>query len=267
MCVWPLMLSRARAACAAPVEVKKGGKQMEKTNREYMAEPARVERTLQRFTKMTLHELKAVQQKKRNYAEWCMDGAIAIENLDREKAETMSYMDIICFLHNIWGDDRYAGIRNGDGTAYPSDLCQDFTYKMLARLLLDVQMKSVPIRLFMELPLKAFYGYLERISRDALLSREYRMACDEYVKLKDLSTVELAGVYEATIKDVLRLCNNVFCMAWIPTQMELENYSQSIMSAYRLVERLLVKSFRLAFPEQFCMDRIRTRYAQDHKTA
>ena len=127
MCVWPLMLSRARAACAAPVEVKKGGKQMEKTNREYRAEPARVERTLQRFTKMTLHELKAVQQKKRNYAEWCM--------------------------------------------------------------------------------------------------------------------------------------------AWIPTQMELENYSQSIMRAYRLVERLLVRSFRLAFPEQFYMDRIRTRYAQDHKTA
>lgn len=100
---------------------------MEKTNREYMAEPARVERTLQRFTKMTLHELKAVQQKKRNYAEWCM--------------------------------------------------------------------------------------------------------------------------------------------AWIPTQMELENYSQSIMRAYRLVERLFVRSFRLAFPEQFYMDRIRTRYAQDHKTA
>ena len=49
--------------------------------------------------------------------------------------------------------------------------------------------------------------------------------------------------------------------------MELENYSQSIMRAYRLVERLLVRSFRLAFPEQFYMDRIRTRYAQDHKTA
>ncbi len=240
---------------------------MGKTNVEYMSEPARAERTVRRFMELTLHEMKAVQLKNRNYAEWCTDDVISTEKLDREKAETMSYMDIICFLYNISADDRYKGTRTVDCTECPSDVRGDFTYKMLARLLLDAERKSIPIRLFMALPLKAFYDCLERISGEALLYRECQVICCEYTRLRELLSFEMAKADGALIKDVLRLCNSITCMPWVPTQMSSENYRTKIMCAHRLLERLLVKSFKLTFPEQFCIDRVRTRYAQKHKTA
>lgn len=238
---------------------------MEKTNMEYMSEPTRVERTLQRLIKMTLHELKDMQQKNREYLGWCMDAVAVIENLDKEKAETMSYMDIICFLYNSSGDARYESTRSEDGTTCSGSDWQDFTFKMLAKFLLDAQTRNIPIRFFMSLPLKAFYGYLERISQDTFLPRECQAICRQYTELKSLLTTKMVEADEATIADVLTLCERIIDRAWSPTRMSLKSYGQYIVRAHCILGWLLARSFKLAFPQQFCIERIRKEYTGNLK--
>lgn len=226
---------------------------MKKTDYDYMSEPTRVKRVVQGFTEMTLHDFRTMQLKDRRFADFFSSVIIETENLS-EKAEHMKYTDIICLIENMTGNEAYGGDMNGD--PYTGDELQLFHYKSIQNLLLDVFTRCIPIRLFLALPVKAFYKCLWDISGRNILAIEYRSVRKLYTKLGGKERED-----EITIKDVLDQCAAIYRKPWSIPFNSLERYKEDMLYAYNLTGKLLVKSFKEAFPEKFCVEEVRSKYS------
>lgn len=234
---------------------------MEKTNFEYMSEPARVNRAVKGFMQMKLREFRAIQLKNRDFVTLCVRDAIKFEGLDEEKVQEMPYLTLACLFDNMGNDETYGYICSYDNTPYSCKAFKQCVIKIWNTLLLDVYRKSTTVRLFTSLPVNAFYSCMNRFAsgkkpvQDGLL-REYayvRQYCTDLGKTVRVKPVDMD---KATIKDVLQLCNTVLNSPWLPTEMAVQTYQKNLLCAHCILEKVLVKSFKQVFPREFQMDKV-----------
>lgn len=201
------------------------------TNTEYMSDPQRVERVVQRFLALRLGALMNPNTKR--YLDYITDLVFYKEAIDKEKAQDMSYADFACLIHQVGGRQSY------DGETYDSWHEQMVEYRFLAETILDISSCSIPARMFLELPLAAFYAYLYGVSHS-------------YGLVQELNAIKGSQGYspDYTIRDYLTENLNILEKSWVPV-LALEDYAQRVRDAHQNVGRVLVQSFRLAFPDRF----------------
>lgn len=214
---------------------------MIQTNTQYMSDPARAERTIRRFLNITLREMEQVQTQ--NYTKYITDKLVLTEGLSQKKIQNMTYIELACLIHNMGGKPQY------DGYNYDSRARQLTYYQFVASILKDGKQRSISVRLFMALPLKAFYDCLERISCVDDLSKEFadiRSQCryqDGY-----------------TIGDFLEEKLKTLYKTWRPV-IPLSTYEHTIKTALKDIGRLLIDSLYMAFPQQFQAAEICRKYS------
>lgn len=209
------------------------------TNTEYMSDPARAERTVRRFMDITLRELKRMQT--RDYIGYITNKLVLTEGLSLKKLPDMSYAELACLIHHVGGKPQY------DGYSHDSRAQQMAYYRCVADILQDGRRRSIPVRLFMALPMRAFYTCLKRVCKtgsksfDALLS-----LCSH----KD----------GYTIGDFLAEKTRTLSKAWQPI-MPLDAYERIIKDSYRDVGIVLIDCFCMVCPQQLHAEEICNKYA------
>ncbi|MCI8888251.1 MAG: hypothetical protein HFG70_09230 [Hungatella sp.] len=216
---------------------------MMQTNTQYMSDPARAERIVRRFMNLTLREMKQMQT--RDYTNYLTYKLILTEELSPKKLLDISYPELACLIYNMGGNPRY------DGYNHDSQAQQLAYYQCLASILRDGQKRSIPVRLFMALPLHAFYTALDSICGAEHPSLQAYRA---YYNYKD----------SYTVGDLLNEKIRVLNKPWQPI-MPLASYEDVIKNAYRDLGGLLVDSFLTGLLPQLCMEDIRNKYSALHK--
>lgn len=214
---------------------------MTKTNAEYMSDEKRVERTVQKFMKIKLKELRDIHAK---CIDFINEEIMQKEVLSLEKALDMSYIEFACLVDNVGGNHSY------DWSNHNSFSEQQFYYKCITGALLDSK-ATIPVRLFTALPLQAFYDYLIGMSDE-----EGRIRLQ--MELKHIR--ECCQYKEGyTIRDFLAEKIRALNKAWIPIE-PIRIYEHTVRTAHQDIGRLLVNSFHLAFPDSFHVKDIRDKY-------
>lgn len=200
---------------------------MIQTNTAYMSDPARAERTVRRFMKLTLREMKQMQTQ--NYVDYIMDKIAPAEDLSPETLEDMTYIELASLIAQVGGAACY------DGYDYDSWSLQQSCYCYLAYILTDGKRRSITVRLFLALPLKAFYTCLESLFADGRMYEKFN-----YIRAR--------CSYEDgyTIGDFLAEKLKKLSKAWLPI-VPLDSYEDSVRAALGGIGRLLVDSFEAAF--------------------
>lgn len=205
---------------------------MTKTNAEYMSGQERVERTVQRFITTTLKELRDINAKCIDFINEEVENN---ESLSHEKALNMPYIEFACLIDHVGGNHNY------DWSNHNSFSERQFYYKCISGVLLDNK-ATIPVRMFTALPLKAFYEYLISMA-DAegqvhlQMQFKYIRQCCQYRE-------------DYTIKDFLAEKTKALNKVWTPIE-SIRIYEHTIRTAYQDIGRLLVNSFRYAFPDSF----------------
>ena len=212
---------------------------MIQTNTQYMSDPARVERVIRRFMNITLQEMKRMQT--RDYTGYITDKLTLTEGLSPEKLPNMSYVELACLIDSVGGKEQYGSLN------YDSWAQQMTFYQCLAGILSTGNRRSIPVRLFMALPLQAFYAWLNRMcGRGSLTFSALRSRCS------------YRNGY--TIGDFLAEKIDRLNSPWRPV-IPLSAYKTTITGAHKDIGIVLVKSFRMAFPRQFDAAEICSKYA------
>lgn len=218
---------------------------MVQTNTAYMSDPARVERIVQRLMQMPLAEIEKSgcdAKAQHDRVGFVMFELVQRENLADDKIQKMSYAEFACLIDNVAKSSKYYW---KDHSRLSEQLMY---YKCLDGLLLEAARTSIPVRMFMALPLKAFYRHLinaaDREGKDALR--------------KELAYFKGYGE-KCTIQEFLWNRNGVLNKSWMPF-IPFKSYAKEIRIAHRDVGRVLVDSFRMAFPEQFNAERVLQKY-------
>ncbi|MCI8401854.1 MAG: hypothetical protein HFI38_07165 [Lachnospiraceae bacterium] len=212
---------------------------MIQTNTQYMSDPARAERVIRRFMNVTLGEMKQMQT--RNYTGYLTNKLILTEGLSEKKLQNMPYLELACLIASVGGKPWY------DGYDHDSRARQMMYYQCLAGILRDGRRRSIPVRLFMALPLHAFYACLDRICGAGHPSLQ---SVQVYSCYKDSYTV---GDF---VNEKIKLLNQ----AWQPVK-SLTVYEGVIKTAYRDLGILLVDSFHTTFSQQICAADICNKYS------
>ena len=232
------------------LRAKEGGKQMVLTNTEYMSDPARADRVIRKFMNMTLRELGEACRRKDIY--WIgsiADDMIAsAEDLSVEKTQDMTYLEFACLIEHMGENPGY------DEREDNRRSMQQFFYKLAAQDLMEGNKTSIPIRLFMALPLKVFYASLAGYAEQ---NRVYTgiKTTGFYGFVKDCSNY--SG--NCTIGDFLSRKIDATGKAWEPLD-SLEKYEEEIRTAHADIGELLMGSFSRAFSSSLYVADILNKY-------
>lgn len=213
------------------------------TNTEYMSNPARVERVVQGLMCMTLGQMSNARTDA--FIEFAAAELIEKEHLSAERMQDMPYIEFACLIDSIGGNPKY------DYPDHDSAREQLALYKMAASILMEMGKSSIPVRLFLALPLKAFYTYMDSASAQGGMM-------DEFEAVRNYDSHYKEG---CTINDFLSEKMGAARKSWIPIT-SMEDYKQSIVNAYKGMGSLLVDSFRRAFPNRFHAEEVCRRYRQ-----
>lgn len=200
---------------------------MIQTNTEYMSDKARAERVIRKFMNMTLGKLVTTQNRK--CMEFITEEMISREGLSEEEIQNMTYLEFVRLIDGVGGNSDY------DWYNHDSYAEQLTYYKMLTNAILNSSKVSIPVRLFMALPLTAFYSCLSDISGKNALLRELtriksRCKCNDDYTVRDF------------LSDKLSEANKV----WV-TIVPIHEYEEKMKAAHIDMGKVLVDSFCTAF--------------------
>ena len=215
------------------------------SNFEYMTDPKRIEKTINKMSNLTIQELCSELNPDKNYLEVIMRMFESVKELDREQTYKMDYFDFLCLIDDIGGEKKY------NSESLPSYAVQQTVNKMVVRSLLDLYNKNNTVRMFLSIPIGPFYEYLEKqhFDKKILIECEY-------------ATAPRSDVYKMTIRDYLDSNSRKISKfkgnnPEFHSSVERKNYSEALFYE----ERVLFGAFKMAYQERFCIADVIEKYS------
>lgn len=207
-------------------------------NTQYMSNPSRVESVVTNFMNTTLRELLELEESTHN----CYIDNILIglglredEELSKEQLD-MKYIELACLINS---------------TYIVNVIEQMAYYQYMAYFLMSGEHKSLSVKMFMAVPLRSFYFYLDSISDKPGLLKQLKYIT-EHCTYSDGYTI---GDF---IKEKYAIINQPW---WIGTP--LEEFRQSIADSCMDIGKLLFDSFQEAFSKQYPICSVHEKYIDD----
>lgn len=210
---------------------------MMQVNTEFYLPMAEAERIVQEFMNMTVRELKSVEDSK--FINRIISDIISEEHLSADKVQDMTYMEMICLIDHVGGNARY------DRGGYDSVTRQMLYCLNLARALMEAgtllcgRQGSEAVNKFQNLPIEQFYAYIDSgtAGQDMSDELEYIRNCCEYQDYYSILDFLLEKSWKAD-------------RPWRMAE-SLEEFGERIRTFLKDIKRLLIDSFRMAFPDRF----------------
>ena len=207
-----------------------------------MAEAGRIVRE---FMNVTVKEFKAVECDK--FINCIINDIISKEHLSAEKVQDMTYIELICLIDHAGGNSKY------DRDGCDSVTRQMFYCLNLARALIEAGAMfhgrgTEAVDKFQKLPIEQFYAYMDSIAAWKDMSAEfaYIRDCCEY-------------------RDYYSILDFILEKSWQsdrPWRMAepLEKFGERIRTISKDIERILIDSFHMVFPDRFHVTDICNKY-------
>ncbi len=170
------------------------------------------------------------------------------EGIEDTPWERLTYLDLLCLIDNVKESEKYGDNSGELGFTYTNTEDYYWHLRLLYILIFQVWQDILRMRIFLETPLKCFYEALEDLTHTGKHLSEYREIIRAYM---DLPMPETAEDGEETVGNVLKQVGKIFDRGWCPTYMSITYYERMIKDAYDIAGRILVDSFKYAFPERF----------------
>lgn len=185
------------------------------------------------------------------------------EGLKEELIGTLNYTDLLCFadhtLLDFYDNPEAAGVEEGDDHYHlyiRFSAEQPYRYLELSyilQLLLNAEKANLLVRMFLSIHIKAFFEYLESISRGrAAVIRKMQQQLKEKAAALDIATES------GTIESVLTEARRIIWKEWYPWQ-PLGKHVHNTLSAYDIYSILLIGCFKCVYPKRFHMENIITK--------
>ncbi len=223
--------------------------------KEYYSDPETVASAVHRFMNITVDEMNNTKIVNRNFRVMTSE-ILQREGVDTSLLDNMNYTDLITMLE-MSKDSKYTVKYN----KYSDEICTSevynlFIYKVLLLIILEAAKNAIPIRLFLELPLQAFYAYIENVKGGKEQHNDYAVIGNEIERLhgefkKDIS-----------IKELLMKAREKVCKDWGIVDKPIDEYKQMVFDELMLVKRVLALTFMEVFPERFTLFEEDVKYAK-----
>lgn len=224
---------------------------MVRTNTEYMSDKDTLDYVINRFINMTVKEFNDIDSNDMNDTD---KEIIDMEELSEAKMQNMTYIELAFLIQHVGGNTDYDDY-------YSEESCDSFSLCRLlcrcyAKVLLAGDESSIPVRLFLAIPLEAFFDYMISVSNDN--NKKVLKMMFDYMK------DHCAFYPDRTIKDFIKEKIRESNKAWSPGT-SLDKYKNSINGAYGAIRQLLVTSFYIAFSDKYNVEDICRKYQFDDK--
>lgn len=208
---------------------------MLQTNTEYMSDKKRIDRTVWRFLDTTIKELESANERAKKCMEFITEVIVPREGLSKDRIQNMSYRELACVVSSVGGNEDY------EWESHDSYSEMLLYYRMLANILLEGKKVSIPIKLFLAIPIEAFYEYMSDCHK-----YNARALKNDFLELKERCTNWKEGY---TIGDFLNEKCEAAGKPWV-LYTPIEKYTETIKLAHEDIGTLLVDSFSVAFPKE-----------------
>lgn len=222
--------------------------------KEYYSDPKAVASAVHKFMNITVDEISNTKSVDHRLKVITAE-IIVTEGLDKDMLGKMNYTDLIAMLE-MSGDVKYEGEYNSHEIC-TSEVFNLFMYKHLLLIILEAANNAIPIRMFLELPLQAFFMYLESVLNKGV--KEQSMVNGYAAVTREMQRLHNSGFFcppglgkeDISIKELLIKVRDKVTKAWEIVDMSINEYRQMMIDELLLAKRVLALTFMETFPERF----------------
>lgn len=196
---------------------------MVQTNTGYMSDPERAERIVRRFTGTRIKEF--LTPGNRKWIRFMTEAMIPREGLSEKELQDMEYLEFTRLVYSVGANSQY------DWFSHDSRTEQLIYFKCLAEALIEGSKVSIPVKMFLELPLKAYYNCLDSVRTIGPLGNHFE-------NLKECFAYKEGYTLRDCLQEKLKEIRKAWTMC-IP----LEQYRENIEDAHGHIGWLLVWNF------------------------
>ena len=219
---------------------------------EYYSDEGAIASSIRGFMNLTVDEILNSKRVCHNFRIMTNE-IIEVEQFNHELIGNMTYTELLTMIE-LSRDKKYNQMYCFSETECPSTVFNLFNYKVLLAIIIESAKISIPIRLFLELPMKSFYTHLCRLTDNPRIA--YRNFVAEVSKMH--------GEYpeDITIREMLNKIYAKVYRDWGLIDMSTASYEKMILKELELTRFILLILFADAFPERFNNEALKANYAK-----
>lgn len=226
--------------------------------KEYYSNPEAVASAIQSFMDLTVDEMRNDKKVSHNMRILTSE-IVETEMLDNELIGKMDYSELITMIE-MSRHIKYQQMYLDRVEICTSEVFNLYNYKILFLILIGASRNSPQIRLFMELPIKQFYKYVDSISNKDGMNKKLLGDYNDF--RREVERLHGKVSEDLTIKELLYKVNEKVCKNWNIVDMSVESYKQMILDELRLIRKVLALKFMEAYPEKFDTYKVKNKYSK-----
>lgn len=216
----------------------------------YMADRERVEKTVQRLFGLSVGELALYQPKQNPFIDYFCTDITETFSISEESVREMDLMDLVCLIHQM--PDYFYEEKE-------MDRLRLVQMDALREYMVYAEKSFIPIMLFLGIPVRAFYDYLESLVCDGGMKKEWAAVEKKLSAMLKRRSRLNGDVGEMTLKEIFIFLGSEKRRGWYPLR-GLKEYAAEILDAFEMSDRILARSFEIAVSERFNIRNILTKF-------
>lgn len=232
---------------------------------EFYSDPEVVASAVRRFMNTTINEMSLDKMLSNNFSIY-KNAMMEEENMDSGKFGHMTYAEMITLIE-MSRDNKYSYTYCDSDKVCTAERYNLFLYKVLLVNITNVANRVISVRLFLEMPIKTFYEYIENLSKDNKTEQDIEpdsRFSNKYIDMSvTINRLHNDDCDNMTIREVLMQAREKIFKGWGIVDCPIENYQERILDELSLVRNILGLKFMEAFPERFDEEELRMEYCND----
>ena len=216
----------------------------------YMADLERVEKTVQRLFGLPIRELIPHQPQKNPLMDYFCSDIAETFSVSEDEVKEMELMDLVCLMHQM---PDYFYEEQG------VDRLRLVQMDALREYLICAEKSFIPVMLFLGIPIRAFYEYLESLRCDGKMEKEWAAVEMKLAEMLKRRSRLNGDVGEMTLKEIFIFLGNEKRRGWYPLN-GINNYAAEILDAFKMSDLILGRSFEVAMSGRFNIRSVLTKF-------
>lgn len=226
---------------------------MSNTNENYYSDPQAVACVVKNFMDAPISS--TINNKCKNF-NIITSEIIEIEDINADLLDTINYTDLITLLE-MSEDNNYSLYYSNSDELCHFHLFNLFVYKVFILILQESAKKSITTKLFLNLPIKDFFSFLDSQAKNVSQSKNKTNLYKE--TLKEMETVDNFLDEDSSILSVLESIRKTAFKEWSIIGEPVSAYKTKVLDSLELAKTLLATTFIQTFPDRFDAKRLKKR--------
>lgn len=181
---------------------------------------------------------------------------IETEDINADLLDTINYTDLITLLE-MSEDNNYSVYYSNSDEFCHFHLFNLFLYKVFILILQESAKKSITTKLFLNLPIKDFFSFLDSQAKNVSQSKKKVNLYKEI--LREMKTVDTTLDEDSSILSVMESIKKIAFKEWGIIGEPISTYKTKVLDSLELAKNLLATTFMKTFPDRFDAKSLKSR--------